>query len=91
VHGDETRAATEIMTTPSESLLLHFVTGVMRLLSDAVFIPKYAGNDPPKNRVSPNTFSIASPELIKAAKKLKNFITTRVNYELSNETNETLY
>jgi hypothetical protein len=85
VDCDETRAAAETVMTPPERLFLHFGTGIMALQSDAVFIPKYAGKDihPPEKRVSPNTASIAAPE------RRKNFDTnnTKVNYELSNETN----
>jgi hypothetical protein len=60
--------------TPPESLFLHFGTGAMMLLSDAVFIPKYAGKDTysRKNAFrSMPTISIAAPEWIKVAKKLQ--------------------
>jgi hypothetical protein len=77
------------MMTPPESLFLQFGTGLMALLSDACCLhPQICGKDthPRKNRVSPNTVSIAAPEWIEVAKNF-NTSNTKVNYELSNETN----
>jgi hypothetical protein len=67
----ETGAAAGILITPPESLFLQFSTGLMALLSNAVFITKYAGKGthPGKNAFR-RTVSIAAPELIEIAKKL---------------------
>jgi hypothetical protein len=71
VDRDETKALTEIVMTAPESLFLQFGSGKMAFLSDAVFIPKYAGKDThPQNNAFRRTVSIAAPERIKVAKKL---------------------
>jgi hypothetical protein len=85
VDCDETRAAAETVMTPPERLFFHFGAGVMALQSDAVFIPKYAGKDiHPLKNVFRRTL-LQSQRL----NGEKNFDTnnTKVNYELSNETN----